>query len=89
MKAWTLLALLAAGASAQDWPHYGSDPGGTKYSPLTQVNRGNVTRLRAAWTYHTREFSDEENYPTFTAFEATPLVVDGVMYVSTPVMLKI
>ncbi len=79
-----LALLLATPALPQEWPHYGRDPGGTKFSPLTQIDRANVTRLRVAWTYHTGEFADEENYPTFTAFEATPLVAGGVMYVSTP-----
>ena len=36
-----------------DWPHYGADPGGTRFSPLTQINPGNVDGLRIAWTYHT------------------------------------
>ena len=83
-SAFLFLLALATPAAAQEWPHYGNDPGGSKHSPLTQINRSNVTRLHVAWTYHTREFAGEENYPTSTAFEATPLVVDGVMYCSTP-----
>ena len=58
-----------------DWPVYGRDPGGTRYSPLTQINTGNVSRLRLAWTYHT----DEQGH----AFETTPILVDHVMYFST------
>ena len=38
-----------------DWPTYGNDPGGTLYSPLAQIDRGNVSRLRVAWTYRTGE----------------------------------
>src|SRR5215831_12851242 len=78
------LLLAPALVIAQDWRHYGNDPGGSKHSPLTQIDRSNVTRLRAAWIYHTREFADEAKYPESTAFECTPLVVDGVMYVTTP-----
>ena len=69
---------------AQEWPHYGNDIGGSKYSPLKQINKQTVTRLKEAWTYHTGDISDGTTYPVRSAFECTPLVVDGVMYVSTP-----
>ena len=69
---------------AQEWPHYGNDIGGSKYSPLKQINKQNVTRLKPAWTYHTGDISDGTTYSVRSAFECTPLVVDGVMYVSTP-----
>jgi quinoprotein glucose dehydrogenase len=69
---------------AQEWLHYGNDLGGSKYSPLKQINKQNVTRLQAAWTYRTGDISDGTTYPVRSAFECTPLVVDGVMYVSTP-----
>jgi quinoprotein glucose dehydrogenase len=75
-----ILPLLAA----QDWRYYGGDPGGTKYSTLDQVNKSNVGRLKAAWTYHIGDFSDGKKYFTRSAFESTPLVVDGVMYVTSP-----
>jgi glucose dehydrogenase len=70
----------ALGISAQsdgqnDWSAYGHDPGGTKYSPLTQIEPATVARLARAWTYHTGEQG--------TQFESTPLVIGGVMYVST------
>jgi glucose dehydrogenase len=58
-----------------DWPVYGRDPGGTRYSPLTQINTGNVSQLRRAWTYHTGEHGH--------AFETTPILVDNVLYFST------
>lgn len=57
MSVLAILMLLAAGAAqgAEDgeWPTYGRDQGGTRYSPLKQINRENVTALRVAWTYHT------------------------------------
>src|SRR3989441_12168658 len=57
-----LYALLAATAGCatraapappppRDWPVTGGDPGNTRYSPLTQIDRPNVARLRLAWTY--------------------------------------
>src|SRR5262245_32141621 len=68
----------------QEWPHYGADPGAMRYSPLDQINRTNVTRLEVAWTYRTGDMSDGTVYPTRSALECTPIVIDGVMYVSTP-----
>jgi quinoprotein glucose dehydrogenase len=82
-----LLLLLAGGAGAQspaEWPAYGRDPGGARHSPLTQVTRDNVARLETAWTYHTGEAGVVVERGRPPALEATPLVVDGTMYLSTP-----
>jgi quinoprotein glucose dehydrogenase len=80
-----LTLLLVVGIQAQgDWPAYGRDPGGARFSPLAQITRENVTRLQVAWTYHTGE-PDMAGMPHRPpALEVTPLVVDGVMYLSTP-----
>src|SRR4029453_18436046 len=56
----------------------------SKYSPLKQINKQNVIQLKVAWTYHTGENSDGSTFPVRTAFECTPLVVDGVLYLTTP-----
>jgi glucose dehydrogenase len=79
-----LFAIRAFGQS--DWPTYGHDPGGLRFSPLRQVNTGNVTRLRRAWTYHTGEKPPVSGPrgQRQTAFETTPIVIDGVLYFSTP-----
>jgi glucose dehydrogenase len=69
---------------AQEWRNYGGDPGGTRYSLLEQINKKNVTQLKVAWTHDTGDVSDGTEYPTRSAFEATPLVVDGVLYLTTP-----
>src|SRR5687768_8302521 len=69
---------------AQEWPHYGNDPGGSKYSQLKQINKRNVSNLKVAWTYHTGDVSDGSEHPSRSAFECTPLVIDGVLYLSTP-----
>jgi glucose dehydrogenase len=58
-----------------DWPEYGHDPGGSRYSPLTQINTTNVSRLQRAWTYHTGEKG--------RSFETTPILIDNVLYFST------
>ncbi|MBI1792352.1 MAG: pyrroloquinoline quinone-dependent dehydrogenase [Acidobacteria bacterium] len=78
------LLILTAALSAQEWPHYGGDPGGMKYSPLEQIDRSNVARLKVAWSYRTGDVSDGKTLPVRSAFETTPLVVDGVMYFTTP-----
>src|SRR5215471_6371542 len=67
-----------------DWPYYGGDAGGSRYSPLTQINRANVAQLKTAWEYHTGDVSDGSGGRRKSAFEATPIVSDGTMYVSTP-----
>jgi glucose dehydrogenase len=68
----------------QEWHFYGGDAGGMRYSPLEQINKKNVAQLKMAWLYDTGDFSDGTNYPSRSAFEATPLVVEGILYVTTP-----
>ncbi|MEZ0268147.1 MAG: pyrroloquinoline quinone-dependent dehydrogenase [Phycisphaerae bacterium] len=74
-----LLTLPALAQSGVDWPNVGNDKGGTRYSPLTQINRENVANLKPAWTYRVDDADPAKN----TTIECTPLVVDGVMYVTT------
>jgi quinoprotein glucose dehydrogenase len=61
------------------WQHYGGDAGATRYAPLDQINRSNVKRLRVAWTHRTGDASARP----VTTIECTPIVVDGVMYLTT------
>jgi quinoprotein glucose dehydrogenase len=69
-------ALFATGAAAQaDWVYFGQDQGASKYSTLDQIHAGNVQNLERAWTFHTGNDSG--------FFEATPLVVGGVLYFSS------
>src|SRR5665213_3177798 len=37
---------------AKEWPTYGHDPGGMRFSPLTEITPENVSRLKVAWVYH-------------------------------------
>jgi quinoprotein glucose dehydrogenase len=67
-----------------DWPAYGRDAGGTRYSPLAQINRDTVKDLKVAWTYHTGETGWTTADARKSAFEATPILVDGTLYLSTP-----
>jgi glucose dehydrogenase len=81
----TLAVILAWGAllpafpqaipHAGDWPLYGRDAGGTRYSPLDQINTRNVATLERAWTFHTQERG--------RSFEGTPILVDNILYLTT------
>jgi quinoprotein glucose dehydrogenase len=81
---WSLFWPAVSNTCAQEWRFYGGDPGGTKYSALEQINKKNVAKLKVAWVYDTGDFSDGTEYPTRSGFETTPLVIDGVMYLTTP-----
>src|SRR5215475_3364675 len=73
--------IIPSGGPVADWPAYGRDPGGSRYSPLTQITRENVKHLQVAWIYHT---GDTPTKAQAASFEATPILVDGMLYLSTP-----
>jgi quinoprotein glucose dehydrogenase len=86
LRALVLAASLLRAAtpdSTGDWPVYGHDPGGQRFSPLAIVNRDNVKSMKIAWTYRTGDAYQPKNSRP-TAFEATPLHIDGTLYLSTP-----
>lgn len=69
------LPVMGAAWANTEWPMYGRDHANQRFSPLDQINRTNVDRLEAAWRFDTGRIG---------SFQATPIVVDGLMYVSTP-----
>jgi len=89
MKRWLLILMLCVSASAQvtferilkaesepgNWMTYSGSYKGWRHSSLTQIGRSNVATLKVAWVYQ---------MAVTHRIEATPLVVDGVMYVSEP-----
>src|SRR5438093_12404605 len=81
-----LLGLAPAALDAQevDWSANGRDAQGTRSLPASEITRENVSRLEVAWTSHTGETEPGFRTDKPTAFEATPLVVDGTMYLGTP-----
>jgi glucose dehydrogenase len=124
-----IVSTVAAGVGAQskparpaapstEWPTYGHDPGGQRFSPVAQITPANVNQLQVAWVYHLRppvptptappparaggesgEGIGEGAAPApaqgrgrgrgrggsgFTVSETTPLVIDGVMYLTSP-----
>jgi quinoprotein glucose dehydrogenase len=79
-----LLGTFLTGQQDGEWPAYGRDAGGERFSPLDIINRTNVASLQVAWTFRTGDaYRPPGGRPT--AFETTPLYVDGTLYLSTPV----
>src|SRR5665647_1117076 len=72
-------------APRADWSANGS-VGGTHYSALDEISRANVDSLKVAWVFRTGDVSDgaAESSGPATAFEATPLMLDGTLYIATP-----
>lgn len=67
------------GPAPTEWPAYGRDAGGSRFAPIAQIDRSNVARLAVAWTFSTGELEPGER-----SFEATPILVDGTLFLSTP-----
>ena len=70
-------------SQADQWPAYGGDAGGNRYSPLTQVTPANVKGLQVAWTYRTGELGENAESGKSLTFEATPIHFDGRLHLST------
>lgn len=58
---------------AADWPHYGGDEGGSRFSPLTQINRDNVQGLELAWSYRTGAVKANPGLKAMIDFQNTPI----------------
>jgi alcohol dehydrogenase (cytochrome c) len=71
----TYQRILAGNAEADSWLTYSGNYAGQRHSQLAGISRGNVAGLRPAWIYQTNDLNP---------FEATPIVADGMMYVSEP-----
>ena len=67
------------GPENADWPLNGG-VGNARYSPLTQITRENVQQLQVAWTY------ESGDHFTASEMQSNPVVVDGVLYATTPTM---
>src|SRR5260221_2302751 len=61
--------------STADWPTYNGDPGGNRHTTLTQIDKTTVTRLAPRWVF---------SIPEAGPLQVTPVVVDGIMYVTAP-----
>ena len=65
-------------ATANDWPVYQGDDGRNQYSSLKQINKQNINRLSVAWEYRTGDAGER------TQIQCNPIVIDGVLYASSP-----
>ena len=72
---------VAVAVSPDDWGVTGAEPGNTHYSALAQITTANVKTLQVAWTYHTGDAPASRS-----EIQATPIVVSGVMYTTTPAL---
>ncbi len=70
--------------SEGQWPSYGGGFGNSKYSPLDQINRDTIKDLDVAWVWNSPDDFIKPNLPaSLDRFKATPLMIDGVLYVRT------
>src|SRR6185295_14180897 len=77
-----------------EWPTYGHDPGGQRFSPLKEITPANVGSLTLAWGYHMKPAVTAPAAPAaggrgrggsgLSGSSVTPLVINGVMYIATP-----
>ena len=73
-----------ANASAPGgWPTYGGDAGGQRYSTATAIDRTNVAKLHPVWTYHTHALDAHLSGYRSAAFETTPVLFHGLLYLTT------
>jgi len=76
--------LLAQAGKDASWSFYGGDSGGTRFSPAAQINKSNVAQLKLAWTFHTGALPHDPDLDKKAAFESTPILVDGKLFLTTP-----
>ena len=67
-----------------DWPAYGRDAGGARFSPLVRIDTSNVSQLTVAWTFRTGELGLKVENSAAPSLEVTPILVAGTLYLSTP-----
>jgi quinoprotein glucose dehydrogenase len=74
------LFLIIFATNDNDWPNVGNDKGAGRYSTLSQINRTNVAKLKVAWSFS----AGGASFDARSAIQCTPIVIDGVMYVTGP-----
>jgi quinoprotein glucose dehydrogenase len=78
------LPVQAQSPADSDWGYYGGDALGQHYSSLAQIDRDNVTHLKVAWTYRSGELGAGFAAAQQLAFEATPVLAFGQLFLATP-----
>ena len=77
-------AHVPAHGPAADWPHYGADVHGTRFSRADEITPENVSALEVAWVYHTGDVDDGKQTLLGTTFQNTPILVGDTLYLCTP-----
>jgi quinoprotein glucose dehydrogenase len=77
-----LVLVSAVGYGQSDWPTYGHDLSGTRYSPLKQIDTKNVSKLVPSWTFHLSAPALPGKQSGGRVWETSPLVINGMMYLT-------
>jgi len=86
LPACTDIAPTGAAHDSSDWPHYGADLAGSKYSALDQITAENVGRLEIEWTWQSADYDLPARYPETVVnpnLQVTPIKIGGRLYAST------
>ncbi|HJP38962.1 MAG TPA: pyrroloquinoline quinone-dependent dehydrogenase [Gammaproteobacteria bacterium] len=76
MQTWiALTGLVLTSAVAQDWPDHGGDRGGSRFSPLTHINRDNIQQLKPAWVFRTGNGQGPMQLGGSYGLQATPILL--------------
>jgi quinoprotein glucose dehydrogenase len=89
LSALVIAPATVSAQEASDWAHYGGDEFGQRYSTLSEIDRGNVTELEEAWIQRTGELGEGFASAHKMAFEATPILIDATLYLTTPTNILI
>src|SRR4028118_1134160 len=68
--------------AGKNWTDYAGDNTKSRYSTLNGINKQNVNQLKVSWTYRSGDFSQALK----TTIECNPVIVDGILYASTPTL---
>lgn len=85
VKAALLAALPAILLAQTNWPSWSGGPDGNRYSPLRQITKANVKQLRVAWEFRSGDADPRGR----TMIQCTPVVVDGILYATTPTLMAV
>ena len=78
------MGLFSSSLQANEWTHYGGDAGGNRFSALVEITPTNVDDLEQVWAYSTGDLENRPQAIKVSAFEGTPILVEGSLIVCTP-----
>lgn len=72
------------GPDNADWPNYGGDNDASRFSPLTDIHRGNISKLSRAWTHRSGDYNDGSDNKVRTSLQVTPILQNNTLYYCSP-----